>query len=176
MIRGRLLPFVALLLVLALPGTAGGQDIVRRDGEPEVHMFRTGDPEMAAAFEAARRSVPGLVERLPQLRAAGIYASVKVPVVEGGQVEHIWLSDIRFGEGQVHGALGNTPLNLPSWSLGDPISIPLDRISDWMVVYEDRLIGGYTLFVARNRLQGEDLASFDRQVGLIFPEQPQSFN
>ncbi len=176
MIKGRLLPFAALLLVLALPGAAGGDDIVRRDGEPEVHMFRSGDPDMAAAYKAARQSVPGLVERLPRLQAAGIYASVKVPVAEGDQVEHIWLSDIRFGEGQVHGALGNVPLNLPSWSLGDPISVSLDRISDWMVIYEDRLIGGYTLFVARNRLQGEDLASFDRQVGLIFPERPQSFD
>ncbi len=176
MINGRLLPFVALLFVLALPGTAGGEEIVRRDGEPEVHMFRTGDPDMAAAFEAARGSVPGLVERLPKLQAAGIYASVKVPVTEGDLVEHIWLSDIRFGGGQVHGALGNVPLNLPSWSLGDPISIPLNRISDWMVIHEDRLIGGFTLFVTRNRLQGEDLASFDRQVGLIFPDQPQSFD
>ncbi|MDJ0945220.1 MAG: DUF2314 domain-containing protein [Kiloniellales bacterium] len=176
MIKGRVLPVLALLLALALPGTAGGQDVVRRDGEPEVHMFQSGDPDMAAAYRAARSSVPGLVERLPKLQAAGIYASVKVPVEEDGQVEHIWLSDIRFGDGQVHGALGNTPVNLPSWSLGDPISVPLNRISDWMVVYEDRLIGGYTLFVARNRLQGEDLASFDRRVGLIFPAQPQSFD
>ena len=176
MVKGRFLPFVALVFVLALPGTVGGEEIVRREGEPEVHMFRTGDSDMAAAFKAARRSVPGLVERLPKLQAAGIYASVKVPVVEGDQVEHIWLSDIRFGEGQVHGALNNAPLNLPSWSLGDPISVPLEGISDWMVVYEDRLIGGYTFFVARNRLQGEDLATFDRQVGLIFPEQPQSFD
>ncbi len=176
MIKGRVLPILALLFVVALPGVAGGQDIVRREGEPEVHMFQSSDPDMVAAYQAARRSVPGLVERLPKLQAAGIYASVKVPVVEGDQVEHIWLSDIRFGEGQVYGSLGNTPLNLPSWSLGDPISIPLNQISDWMVVYEDRLIGGYTLFVARNRLQGGDLETFDRQVGLIFPERPQSFD
>ena len=176
MFKARLLPVLSLLLVIALPGTAGGQEVVRRDGEPEVRMFQSGDPDMVAAFDAARSSVSGLVQRLPKLQAAEIYASVKVPVVEGDQVEHIWLNDVRFDRGQVHGALGNAPLNLPSWSYGDPISVPLERISDWMVVYQDRLIGGYTLFVARNRLQGEALESFDRQVGLIFPDRPQSFD
>ena len=166
---------LALLLLVTLPGEAQAEEIIRREGEPEAHLFRGDDPNMLAAYKAARGSVDGLIERLPKLQRAGVYASVKVPVEENGQVEHIWLDDIRFGEGQVHGALGNAPINLPSWSLGDPISVPLQRISDWMVVYKDRLIGGYTLFVTRGRLQGEERESFDRQVGLIFPEKPKSF-
>ena len=163
---------LALLALFAIAGAPAAQDVLRRDGEPEVHLVEESDPEMNAAIEEARRSVGRLVERWSELQAEGVYASIKVPVAEAGEVEHIWLSDVSFDEGRVHGNLGNAPFSLPSWSLGDPISVPLDRISDWMVVRNGQLIGGYSLFVIRGRLTGDDLESFDRQVGLAFPDRP----
>ena len=148
------------------------QETPRDNGQAEPHQIEGGDPEMLAAFDAARRSVAGLIMRFRELKSQGIYATVKVPVRENGVVEHIWLSDIRFSDGQVHGFLSNTPLELPTWSYGDPISVRLDQISDWMVISNGHLIGGYTLFVIRDRLTGEDRVAFEREVGLIFPPAP----
>lgn len=172
MTRAALPGFLALLALMLPSAAPAEEDILLRDGEPSVYGFEERDPAMAAAIEQARRSVGALVARWSELQAEGVYASVKVPVAEDGEVEHIWLSDISFEDGLVRGRLGNVPIGLPGWSLGDPIAVPLDEISDWMVVRGDQLIGGYSLFVIRNRLQGDDRQAFDRQVGLVFPDSP----
>lgn len=169
MTKAALPGFLALVLLSATPAA---QEILHRDGEPGVVGVEQSDPAMAAAIKQARRSIGALVARWSELQAEGVYASVKVPVAEDGEVEHIWLSDISFEDGLVQGRLGNVPVGLPGWSLGDPIAVPLDEISDWMVVRGDQLIGGYSLFVIRNRLQGDDLRAFDSQVGLAFPDSP----
>lgn len=169
---------LAALLLLAACGDGGSDSLIeRRAGEPDVHLVRTEDPAMLAAFDEARRTLPAVMARLAELQAEGVYVSVKVPVASGDKVEHIWLSDLRYEEDRVFGRLGNEPVDLPGWSLGDPIDMAADEISDWMLVRGDgRLVGGYTIFALRDKLSGDERRSFEAQVGLVMPETPRSLD
>ena len=146
------------------------------DGDSSVYMVSNEDPEMNAAMTEARETVQELVEQLPELQSAGAQVSIKVPVSEGDNVEHIWLANLRHENGMIHGNLANAPAALPSWSYGDPVEVPLENISDWMVVLEGQLYGGYTLFAMRDRMQGDQRRRFEAAVGLDFPEEPLSLN
>ena len=146
------------------------------DGGSSVQMVSADDPEMNAAIQEARETVGDLVLQLPELQSAGAQVSIKVPVSEGDKTEHIWLANLRYENGLVHGQLANAPADLPSWSYGDPVEVPLERISDWMVVLEGQLFGGYTLFAMRDRMQGDQRRRFEAAVGLDFPEEPLSLN
>ncbi len=146
------------------------------DGDSSVHMVSAEDPEMNAAMEEARETVGELVEQLPALQSAGAQVSIKVPVSEGDKTEHIWLANLRYEDGMIHGNLANAPADLPSWSYGDPVEVPVENISDWMVVREGQLFGGYTLFAMRDQMQGDQRRRFEAAVGLDFPEEPLSLN
>ena len=166
MAKKSLILLVASLLLLA------GCD----DGESSVYMVPPEDPEMNAAMTEARETVWELVDQLPELQSAGAQVSIKVPVSEGAKVEHIWLANLRHENGMIRGNLANAPAGLPSWSHGDPIEVPLENISDWMVARDGQLFGGYTLFAMRDQMQGERRRQFEAAVGLDFPEEPLSLN
>lgn len=146
------------------------------DGDSSVYMVSDEDPEMNAAMEEARETVGDLVLQLPELQSAGAQVSIKVPVSEGDKTEHIWLGNLRYENGLIYGKLANAPADLPSWSYGDPVEVPLEKISDWMVVLDGQLFGGYTLFAMREQMQGDQRRRFEAAVGLDFPEEPLSLN
>ncbi len=155
---------------MALLGCSPDTETVHRPGEPAVEFFESDDPQMGAAIEGARASLPAFQAKLAELRAAGHYYSIKVPIEAGSDREHIWLEAPEIRDGQVHGKLGNSPLEGPH-KLGDPVTVPIEHISDWMAIVNGELYGGYTVIVARERMSEEDRASFDRSVDFKVPAQ-----
>ncbi len=161
---------LASVLTAALLLLSGCDD----GGSASVYDISTGDPSMNAAIAEARRTAPEFVDRLPELQGTGATVSVKIPVSEDGKVEHIWLANLRYENGQIKGTLANEPVDLPSWSYGDAVSVPLDQISDWMAIQHGELFGGYTLFAIRDGLAGPERRRFEASVGMAFPDEPRS--
>lgn len=159
----------ATLVTFLFLGSCGQDDrsageIVERDGEPAVHMVPGEDPEMNSAMEQARASVITFITSLQNPGQNQTYFSVKAKIVDGEHSEHIWLYDVSYDSNQFLGKIGNNPLNVKNVSLGDEIALIPSEISDWMIVENNRLIGGYTLRVLRDRLSGEDREKFDESL------------
>lgn len=148
-------------------------DVLERDGNPAIVTVDPEDPEIVDARLAALASIQTFIQRLPELEQAGAYVSVKIPIGVDPEIEQIWLeSPVRFNDGAFHGTIGNEPL-LPEFSLGDPISVPVSEISDWMVVVDGRLYGGFTVLVTRSHLSPEQQAQFDAMVPFEVPDMAQ---
>lgn len=138
--------------------------IVERDGEPAVHMVSGENPEMNSAIEQARSSITTFITSLQNPGQNQTYFSVKAKIVDGEHSEHIWLYDVSYDGNQFWGKIGNNPLNVKNVSLGDEITLNPSEISDWMIVEDNQLVGGYTLRVLRNRLSEEDRIKFDQDL------------
>ena len=139
-------------------------EIVEREGEPAVHMISSDDPEMNSAIEQARASVTTFITSLQNPGQNQTYFSVKARIVDGEYSEHIWLYDVSYDGNQFSGKIGNNPLNVKNVSLGDKLTLDPSEISDWMIIENNKLVGGYTLRVLRNRLSEEERKKFDESL------------
>ena len=122
-----------------LPVTAETADQLRDDPEsafdlsnvPPTIGIAPDDPRMLAAEQEARSR---WAEFVAAFRAGGEarFFSVKAPIRDGENCEFIWIEVERVEDDRVGGKLGNDPVNLPSFKLGDPVDVPLSELNDWM--------------------------------------------
>lgn len=132
-----------------------------------VTSVRADDPEMLAAIAKARQTVDTFTVRLANPRRGDEY-SVKVAVRDGEQVEHFWMTDVTFDGSEFHGKLSNEPMLVSNVKMGQAWHCPMNEISDWMIISQRRLTGGYTLRVLRDRMSQAERAKFDKESGLQF--------
>ena len=138
--------------------------VVSRDGDPAVHMVSGEDPDMNSAIQKARSTVDTFIASLQNPAQNQTYFSVKAQIVDGVHNEHMWLYDVSFDGNQFQGKIGNNPLNVTNVSLGDDFVLKPSEISDWMIIEDNRLVGGYTIHALRNRLSGEKRKEFDQSL------------
>lgn len=137
---------------------------------PVVHIPDT-DERMNWAIEKARATMHYFQDCLLSPTPAQQYFSVKVLIDDGSNREHIWLTTPSFDdEGNLYGEVGNKPVYVSAVSINQRIGIDPRFITDWMIIENGRLIGGYTIRAIREGLPDHELADFDRQVGLYIDE------
>ncbi len=94
------------------------------------------------------------------------YFSIKVKIEDERKIEHIWLTEPSFdSDGNLFGVVGNEPIDVKSVNLNQKIGINKDLVSDWMIIENGRLIGGYTIRAMRDNLSGQTLQHFDKGLG-----------
>ncbi len=81
---------------------------------------------------------------------------------DGTNSEHIWLSDVVFDGKIFKGTIGNEPLDVKTISFGDQTEVFPTEISDWMIIENNKLKGGYTIRVLRDSMSDNDKAKFDQ--------------
>lgn len=101
------------------------------------------EAEMEAAIARARSEVDAFIAEFEA--GNGEDFSVKAPVVDGGQTEHFWLTDISYANGQFTGLIGNDPGIVSNVKFGDSWTIAKSDISDWMFMRNDKIHGNYTM-------------------------------
>jgi hypothetical protein len=68
----------------------------------------------------------------------------------------------------VSGELLNQPNWLKSVKQGDPVRLPLERVSDWMYVMGGEVYGAFTVQLLRSRMGRKERAEHDAAWGLNF--------
>ncbi|HEX6269629.1 MAG TPA: DUF2314 domain-containing protein [Anaerolineales bacterium] len=76
-----------------------------------------------------------------------------------GPAQDIWVDNVTYTSGSFRGNMGD---DIPSLRLSfdEEISIPTEDIVDWMIVEDGRLIGGYTIRLAYERMSPEERERF----------------
>ena len=82
--------------------------------------------------------------------------------------EHIWLVDIELNDEKMFGYIDNVPDQVSSIKLGDKVEIDRNKIPDWFYIENNRLIGGLTIRVLRDRMEEEEKNQFDEAYGVKF--------
>lgn len=152
----------ALPVLMCLAVSGCGSMIT--DNDP-VTMVEADDAEMNAAIDQARGTVSEFIAALAAPKAGQSEFTVKVGVVDGAEVEHMWLANPTYVNGQFSGAISNDPEMVSNVKYGDLYTVAEQEISDWMFVENGVLKGGYTLRVLRNQLSPTERAQFDKSVG-----------
>lgn len=160
-----------LLLALASckrSATAGHTP--EREGEPPVIEVADDDAEMTKAIQDARSTVDVFVKHLQDPGPDQTYFSIKGQFKEGDKSEHMWLSEVSFKDGEFHGKIGNEPNSLRKIKLGDSVKVAKGEISDWMIIEDEELRGGYSMRLLRNRMSPEERKRFDASIGMTVNE------
>lgn len=140
----------------------------QHEGADNVFDVGKADQQMNWAMEKARLTLPYFKRSLldPQPEQYGF--SLKVRLEDANGVEHIWMNDLSIDEdGIFYGIIDSDPVTVKSVVAGTKIGIDLANISDWLIVEDGRLIGGYTIRVYRESLGQQEKLHFDQGFGIV---------
>ena len=145
--------------------------ISKRANQPDVFHVANDEQRMNAAMDKARLTLQYFTRSLLNPAPEQQYFSLKAKIEDGSKVEHIWLTDVSVDDsGNFFGKIGNEPLNLTNVKLGQKVGIPSANVSDWMIVENGKLIGGYTIRALRNQMTENERKAFDLSMGLYVDE------
>lgn len=118
------------------------------------------DVEMQAAVQEARDSLHVFIQKIQTPHPDRTFVAVKVrfsPPDESAQ--DIWVDEVTYSNGVFRGSMGD---DIPSLKLrmGEKVKIEKEDIVDWMIVEDGRLIGGYTIRLAVQRMSPEEKERF----------------
>jgi uncharacterized protein YegJ (DUF2314 family) len=139
-----------------------GQELRRPNAEPEYFDVKNNHAQMHRAVLQARKTVGTFIAALQHPSPGQQDFEVKKAFRQGNEVEHLWLSDVRFSGNRFHGRVDNTPRKIQGVKAGDLVSVNPNEISDWVFVDNGKLVGGYTIRAHYNGLSPEQKKQFDQ--------------
>lgn len=118
------------------------------------------DVEMEAAFQQARDTLDSFIEKIGTSHPDRSLVAIKVRFfLPDGSTQDLWVDRISYQAGSFHGTMGDDIPTL-KLSIDDKITIARKDIVDWMIVEEGKLIGGYTIRLAFERMTPEEKQRF----------------
>ncbi|MFZ6741621.1 DUF2314 domain-containing protein [Undibacterium sp. JH2W] len=145
--------------------------------EDKIVMFEGASPAMQVAAEQARKTFKYFWRELSWERRRIIpaldLAAVKIAFPTGSsgdvpEVEHMWINEIQFDGDTITGILLNNPQWFDSIAAGDPVSVSLEEIDDWMYAIDGKVYGGYSIDVIRSGMSKTERDDHDRAWDLDF--------
>lgn len=140
------------------PAAPGKSETAPRPVNENVVAYHTGDPAMNAAKKKARETLPRFLE-LIEAGASGTY-TIKFPLTQNGETEHIWMQLTDYRDGTFVGLLANDPVNGTKYKMGDRMEVEKADVEDWMVRTGSEIYGGYTARVALNDMPKEEAEKY----------------
>lgn len=156
-----------LFAMLGILDLAAGCGSSRPDNPPIVSVDEN-DAAMNGAIQRARQEVGTFIQALQNPRPNQSTFAVKKEFTEGDTSEHMWIVSPTYDGSAFRGRLDNEPGELKNVKLGDAVTISPKEISDWMYVEDDKLVGGYTIRVLRDRLSADEKREHDASLPFKF--------
>ena len=160
--------YIAICLSCLACSRQNSDSVAKRPNEPDVVSVKNDDKEMNAAIRTAQATLDDFIKQITAPNPNQTYFSVKARFEDGKNIEHIWIKVAVFINGVFKGKIGNEPLDLSTVKLGEPVTITRERVSDWMIVENGILKGGYTIRVLRNRMPIDERKTFDAELHFRF--------
>lgn len=157
--------FLILIAIFCLASCKDSNKI-EREGEPTIYGVKSEDEEMNAAILQANETLDDFKKGLLDPTADSHALKVKFSNEKG--IEHMWIGDIVYKDGQYSGILNNEPEYVTEYKSGDKIAVDASKISDWMYLVNGKLHGGYTLRVLRDRMTEEERKQLDEESEMQF--------
>ena len=158
---------ILVLLLLILTNCSNDKEDVKvfdRDEKNSLYSVSSEDVLMNSAIDQARRSVNQFISNLQNPKEEQTYFSIKAKFSSEDEIEHIWLSDVQYIDGIFIGKIGNEPEYVNNISFGEETSVYPNEISDWMIIENNILLGGYTIKAIRNSMSDTEKIEFDKSI------------
>jgi uncharacterized protein YegJ (DUF2314 family) len=118
------------------------------------------DLELDSAIRQARDTLDLFVEKLKTPHPDRTFVAVKARFFPPDDLpQDIWVDEVTYSDGAFRGNMGD---DIPSLKLeaGEKITVDREDILDWMIVEDGKLIGGYTIRLAVQRMTPEERERF----------------
>lgn len=125
-----------------------------------VYQINSDDKEMNEAIERARKSIDDFISRLNSYAGGGENFELKARFEENGENEHLWLKNLSYENGFFKGVIANNPVILREYTYGQDVFVPLKDVTDWMIIDNGVMKGGYTIKVLLNNMSEEERKAF----------------
>jgi uncharacterized protein YegJ (DUF2314 family) len=146
---------------IAIPDAAPGADpSAPRKVKNNVVAYHTADQAMNGAKSKARQSLPRFA-KMWEDGVSGTY-TIKFPLMQNGETEHIWLQVDGFKGDMIDGRLANEPVNGNKYKMGQRMQIARADVEDWMVNQGDAIYGGYTARVMMDQMPEDQRAQYEK--------------
>ncbi|MEW4451811.1 DUF2314 domain-containing protein [Bremerella sp. JC817] len=116
------------------------------------------EAEMQAAIAQAKSSVNQFIDTLHS--GNGENFSVKVAIQDGDEVEHMWLSNVKYADGKFTGTIDNAPDMISNVQMGQQWTVPKNEISDWMFIRDRKMHGNFTIRPLLKTFPEDEAAQF----------------
>lgn len=143
-----------LALIVLFGWNAAAQETAGA-GKDKTVIYKSGDPEMTAAIEQARKTLPDFWNMFAAPEPDVGQFSLKVAIRDEAQniTEHFWLGELKpQDDGRVEGTINNMPNHVKSVSHGQRYTFATEQISDWMFYRRGKIVGGHTIRPMLKRL------------------------
>ena len=149
---------------------------VNKEEESQVIMREAGDPGIETAVAKARKTFPHFwreaASDFNRIIPALDLVVVKMEFADDGapdESEHMWVGEVTFDGERITGTLMNSPQWLKSVEEGDSVDCKVDELSDWMLVRQGKVFGGYTVHAMRSDMDEAERKAHDAAWGFDFP-------
>lgn len=96
--------------------------------------------------------------------------SIKAKLKDNLKEENLWINNVKYDNGIFEGIVGNYPKVIKNVKFGSVIRVNIDDVIDWMFIDNKRLIGGYSIRVARSIMSEQDRNKFDKSLFFFIDE------
>lgn len=141
----------ALIFVTVLAAPALAQDA--------VIDFATDDPEMNAAIDKARATLPDFWARFAAPGPNESDFSLKLGISDGVNTEHFWCGSIQGDAESATCIIDNQPVHVQTVAYGEEVEVDPAIISDWLYYRDDKIVGGETIRVMIPRMDKKAAAA-----------------
>lgn len=163
--------FCALLVACQPPAADPGP--VQEAGEGGTVLVTEDDPEMTTAIEQARATLDEAIAAVPNRDEGHLDVLVKAGFATPDDgTEHMWLVVEGYDDGVFHTWVGNVPVYTEVIAYDDEVDVAAEEISDWMIVEDGVMRGGYTTRLIVSRMTDEERAAFDAEAPFTFSDEP----
>ncbi len=119
-----------------------------------------GDAGMEAAFQQARDTLDLFIEKIGTSHPDRSLVAVKTRFFLPGELpQDLWVDQVTYADGAFRGTMGDD-IPLLRLSIGDKITIAREDVLDWAIIEDGKLIGGYTIRLAVQRMSPEEKERF----------------
>jgi uncharacterized protein YegJ (DUF2314 family) len=169
----RKLPLVLLVISLLSISCVTLEAFLTGEVGNFIHVV-SDDSEMNMAIQRARDTLPLFIADFqdPQPDQTEFSLKVRFPYDDGANWEHLWVSDLTYSEGVFTGLVWNEPLRVRSLHIGDEVQVDPADISDWMIIQDGKMLGGFTIYAIRDKLPEHQREEFESEIGFIMSDEP----
>lgn len=128
--------------------------------------IHTNDPEMNAAKQKARETLPDFLALAKAPPPATSDFAIKIAIEDRGHTEFFWIRRFEENEGQLSGIIDNRPRVVRNVIYGQHVAFTVTDVADWLYMDDGRMKGNYTACALIRREPAPQREVFKKRYGL----------
>lgn len=160
---------VLSIIIVLMCSCSEKKDAAERVGEQlandEVTSVSAGDKKMKAAIKEARETVGDFIKVLNSNDSSFHDLSIKVPLEDGEEVEHVWLDQVKLEGDSFSGIIANDLKMVKNFKMGQSVTYKKNEITDWMYIKEGVVHGNITLKAMFHAMDPEEVKVIKKMMG-----------